>query len=66
MTEKQIEAAAREFCRLRGFDPDASEYVADERHPTLAVMKPRWQIIVPHVRDHMAMRAAIEAVKSDD
>lgn len=64
MDEKQIEIAAREFCRLQGLDPEESECGSDERHPTLAVMKPRWQFVVPHVRQQVAMLAAIEAAKS--
>jgi hypothetical protein len=66
LTEKQVEVAAREFCRLMGTDPDERMPGADERHSTLAVVMPRWRFVARRVREEAAMLAAIETARASD
>lgn len=65
MTEKQIEFAAREFCKQIGLDPDAmiggSPAVPPGHNyvPALLVYTPLWQTYAGEIRQRLAMDAAI-------
>lgn len=64
MTEIQIEAAAREYCRLSGQDPDARLVGSDPVHPTLARYTPAWVLVAGLIRDRLALDKAIEYGRS--
>lgn len=64
MTEKQLEAAAREYCRLMGIDPDilvAHGAQPDEHGVVQAVLEhsPRWILLKGLIRQHAALDSAI-------
>lgn len=65
MTDEQVEAAARELCRLRDVDPDemvghgsgpGGELVGD-----VLQRSPKWRLVVHEVRAHEQVEAAIQA-----
>lgn len=69
MTEAQLEAAARELCRLRGVDPDKSTGHGAEPGPSGAtcdvwMYSPAWCLAVKEVRARNIMDEAIAAGKA--
>jgi hypothetical protein len=59
MTDAQIEAAARELCRLRGLDPDECADWPDESPPL------GWRAQVPEVRSFAEVGTAIAAALAE-
>lgn len=55
MTEAQIEAAARELCRLRGEDPDARAWSLGSVNREV----PLWETVAKQVRDHDRLDTAV-------
>lgn len=59
MNDRQIEAAARKFCELRGMNPDENA-MESINSPEI----PRWRLSIHHVKNHMAMQEAVEYAKN--
>jgi len=63
MSEKELETAARYYCRLQGLDPDES--VGQNSEPDAGVFidviwyGPRWRRFVKMIRQHAALDSAI-------
>lgn len=55
LTEKQLEAAAREYCKLVGADPDTrvphgAKPDANGYIPAVLLYSPQWQLVAEHLR----------------
>lgn len=64
MTDEQIEAAARELCRLRGDDPDGWDEWTFRDNATPSRCE-RWKIAAAEVRNHAMIEAAIGHAKAE-
>ncbi len=65
MTDKQIEIAAREYCRLIGVDPDEVTSLTPRGvapHPIFPA-KARWMHYVEKIKDHYLLTVAVEKAK---
>lgn len=66
MTPKQLEAAARELCRLRGMDPDAQSSQTNKPGPDGSVVDsiwycPAWMNATDEITAALQMQQAIAA-----
>ena len=61
MNMKQAEEAAREYCRLRGWNPDEEVYERDVIHAV-----PRWTQYTEQIQELMFMMEALENVKNQE
>jgi hypothetical protein len=63
MSEKELETAARYYCRLQGLDPDES--VAQNSEPDGGISYdvlwygPRWRRFIKIIRQHAALDSAV-------
>ena len=58
LTKAQLEFAAREYCRLMGWDPDLLVYPVLKRY--------RWQMVVDALRRHEAMNEALRLARGEE
>lgn len=64
LPEQQLELAAREYCRLKGLNPDSQvrhDADPDENGCVVAVLlsSPRWMRVARAIREHDIMNEAI-------
>ena len=65
LNDKQLEAAARELCRLRRQDPDKTIWHGaspDESGcvPAVAICSQAWQLVAREIDAHEQLQAAID------
>ena len=68
MNEKQIEATARELCKIRGIDPDKRVIHCSDPDETgfacdVCLILPTWTLVAREVRSHYECTQAINASK---
>lgn len=71
LTEKQLEIAARELCRLRGRDPD--QKVCHEAEPdpvtgyvpSIALFSLQWRLVAKEIRGYEMLAQAIKFAEDE-
>ena len=70
LTEKQLEIAARELCRLRGRDPDQNVCHGAEPDPVtgyvpaIALFSLQWRLVAKEIRGYEMIAAAINTAET--
>jgi len=69
MTPKQIEIAAREYCKLAGLNPDSTVACPSPTGPNgetydIFCTQTKWQEVVSRIKDQLLLNAAIEHAKN--
>jgi hypothetical protein len=69
LTESQVEAAAREYCRLRGEDPDRQVYHGADPDgrgivPDVLLSSRLWERAARDIREFDLLRAAVAAAET--
>lgn len=59
MTPEQLEAAARELCRIRGQDPDWRPSWFDVNHGNFGL--PRWRLAAEEIKAHFECQQALDS-----
>ncbi len=62
MTEAQVEAVARAYCRRMGLDPDEKGGECPWTGQLVISLKPNWETYSLAARHHIAMREALDEV----
>jgi hypothetical protein len=63
LSEEQIERAAREYCRLEGFDPEVFDRPWDWLDYPGRKWLLNWQVAAERIREHERIETVIAAVR---
>jgi len=66
MTEKQLEKAARELCKIRGEDPEQRVNYEGNQGSYINSRAPRWYVFKEEIENHLNIEKAIRVGRKKD